>query len=146
MPYRRAQLSQRIWRRCSSASGSGGNPAGLPVQVLSICTNFNDTAAVNSFIAQHGLDPKFVLKDTSYVFSTYGKGYVPQFALISGVTNGRFQGAAVPQWQVLWTQTGYGAGGYQTIRAKIDAITVVPEPATIGLLACAALLLRRRTR
>jgi hypothetical protein len=52
------------------------------------------------------------------VYDEYGSGYIPQFAIIDGLTDTNH-----PQWDIVWTGTGYGSGEYATFRSEINSIT-----------------------
>jgi thiol-disulfide isomerase/thioredoxin len=111
----------------------GGNPAGIPVQVVSVNIQGDAAAQTQSYINSYGLE--FVLDDPSWsLYGLHDTGGIPRFAIVNGasMTN-------TPQWQVLWTQTGYGSGLYTSFRSQIDSITRVPEPSTLILLAVAAI-------
>jgi thiol-disulfide isomerase/thioredoxin len=110
----------------------GGNPAHLPVQLVSINEDCSpgDAAATNAYIANYGLP--LVLDDPAgTVFSEYGMGYIPQFTIVDGLTDTNH-----PQWDVIWTQTGYGSGEYTTFRNEINSI--VPEPTSLVILGIGA--------
>jgi len=106
----------------------GGNPAHIPVQLVSVPIDDSSVSQTQSYLDTYGL--KFVLDDPSWtLFNQYDTGYIPQFAIIDTATNTNH-----PQWQVLWTQTGYGSGDYTSFRNVIDSVTAVPEPSALSLL------------
>lgn len=81
-----------------------------------------------SYVNTYGL--KFVLDDPSWnLFNQYNTGYIPQFAIVNTAANTNH-----PQWQVLWTQTGYSSGDYTSFRNVIDSVTAAPEPSALNLL------------
>ena len=99
----------------------GGNPAHLPVQLVSINIDATaaDATATNNYISEHGL--QFVLDDpSSAVYDQYSAGGIPQFAIVDAAAN-----TNSPQWQVLWTQTGYDSGDYTSFRSVIDSVTAL---------------------
>jgi peroxiredoxin len=114
----------------------GGNPAGLPVQLVSLPV-IQNRASNDAFIQNAGLD--MVLDDGSQTaFSVYGYGYVPMFVLINGAAGANHQ-----QWEVLYSTAGYTPGSTDvSFRQMIDGIT--PEPAAVLLLAPGLFLIRRR--
>lgn len=117
-----------------------GNPAGIPVQVLSISVEPSNPAQTTALIQQFGLD--LPLDDGSRsVYSHYSLGGVPLFVLINGVA-----GADHRQWEILDHHAGYGTNGYLAFRNQID--TIVPEPASLILVALggAAMLSASRRR
>ena len=94
-----------------------------------------DPAAVQGFVTKYGL--QCVLDDPSMDFyDTYGTGSIPQFAVVDAAS-----GTNRPQWQVLWTGTGYTSGDYVSFRSTIDGVTTVPEPSTFVLLGMGAVTL-----
>lgn len=118
----------------------GGNPAGIPVQVVSINVIPSSTTQTTAFIQNYGVD--LALDDSARtVYSYYTQGGVPLFVLINGAA-----GANYGQWEILAHQAGYATGGYTAFRAKIDAIT--PEPSSLALLGAgiASLWWRRSPR
>lgn len=115
-----------------------GNPAGIPVQVVSINVEPSNPAQTTAFIQQYGLD--LALDDGGRtVYSHYTLGGVPLFVLINGVA-----GSDHTQWEILDHKLGYVAGDHVAFRNKIDAI--VPEPASLILLALGGLVMMRHRR
>jgi VCBS repeat-containing protein len=100
----------------------GGNPAGIPVKLISLCVSDQTVAETDQYIATYGLD--LVLDDFNYtVYNNYGSGSIPQFAIINGVQNANFA-----QWDILYMQTGYGSGNYTTFRNYINQVVPANAP------------------
>ena len=100
-------------------AGLGGNPAHIPVQVVSINTDCSsgDAVLTNAYIAKYGLP--LVLDDpVGTALSYYYQGGIPQFAIIDGVAGTNYN-----QWGVVGTQLGYGSGLYMSFRSEINSIT-----------------------
>jgi thiol-disulfide isomerase/thioredoxin len=124
----------------------GGNPAHLPVQLVSLDVDGSNTSETQMYINNYGL--QLVLNDSSWnLYDQYSTGAIPQFAIVDGVA-----GTNHKQWEVLWTQTGYGSGGYADFRDVIDTVVMVPEPGALtsliagGLAAAGWMVWRRRAR
>jgi thiol-disulfide isomerase/thioredoxin len=99
-------------------AAKGGNIAHLPVEVVSFSIDGSSPASTQAYINAYGVE--FALDDSAQtVYSQYSAGYIPQFAILDGVANTNH-----PQWQVLYTQTGYSSGGYTAFRNVIDSITM----------------------
>ena len=114
----------------------GGNPAGIPVQLISLNIQGGATAETNAYIAQYGLET--VWDDTSHVaYNPFSTGGIPLFAIINGVA-----GANYDQWEILYNDAGYASGMYESFRSDIDS--VVPEPCSLALLGLGGLLIRKR--
>ena len=78
----------------------GGNPAGVPVKLISMCMSDQTDAETDQYIATYGLD--LVLDDFGGAgYSQYSSGYIPQFAIINGV-----QQANYAPWEILYMPTG----------------------------------------
>jgi thiol-disulfide isomerase/thioredoxin len=104
----------------------GGNPAGIPVQLVSTNIQGNAVVETRNYINTYGLD--YVLDDPSWsLYGLHDTGGIPRFAIVNGVANSNRR-----QWEVLWTQTGYGSGLYTSFRSAINS--VVPEPSSWLLL------------
>jgi len=109
-----------------------GNPDGIPVQLVALSLDNWDSASVASFIDQHQLP--LVLDDgNGEVFSSYADGRIPHLTIVNGAS-----GTNYSQWEILYSDPGYAAGGYADLRAVIDSVAV-PEPST-GLLSLLGLL------
>jgi thiol-disulfide isomerase/thioredoxin len=119
-------------------NGLGGNPAGIPVKLISINIESRYPHLTDDYIAGYGLET--VWDDFGWVaFRAFSTGAIPQFAIINGVN-----GANYDQWEVIYLKTGYGAGSYTSFRSAIDG--VVPEPCSLVLLSLGGLMLRRRRK
>jgi thiol-disulfide isomerase/thioredoxin len=95
----------------------GGNPASIPVKLISINIDSSSPAQTDAYIAQYGLET--VLEDSDYeAFGVFGSNSIPQIAIINGATGGNHQ-----QWEILYNQAGYGSGNYVTLRSIINGIT-----------------------
>jgi thiol-disulfide isomerase/thioredoxin len=101
----------------------GGNPAGIPVQLVSVNIQRNAVTDTQNYINTYGLD--YVLDDPSWsLFNLHTTtGGIPRFAIVDGAANTNKR-----QWEVIWTQTGYGSGLYTSFRSAIDSVLKVPEP------------------
>ncbi len=98
---------------------AGGNPSGVPVHLVPISVDNRNAPAVSQFAEAYGLE--FVLDDTfGDVFWLYSEGLIPHLAIINGVA-----GANYERWEILYTDSGYGSGGFRSLRSIIDS--VVPE-------------------
>ena len=96
----------------------GGNPSGIPVKLISINLDCSYPPGTDGYIAAYGLET--VLDDCSYaVFSTYGVGSIPQFAIINGIA-----GANYNQWELLNNQIGYDSDLYMSFRNVIDSVQI----------------------
>ena len=114
----------------------GGNPAGMPVQVISVNTQSGDEAETQQHIDIYGIE--VALDDPQKrVYSYYGSVPVPVIAIINGAAPANYD-----QWEILYVEPGYASGGYHEFRSIIDS--VVPEPATLALLPLGGLALVRR--
>ena len=99
---------------------AGGNPSGVPVQLIPISIDNRNPAAVSEFAQYFGLE--FILDDTQgQVFSLHGEGYIPHLTIINGAAGANYQ-----LWEILYTDSGYGSGQFQALRSIIDSVTV-PE-------------------
>jgi thiol-disulfide isomerase/thioredoxin len=99
----------------------GGNKVDIPVQVVSVNTDMSSPSSTQAYITAHGVE--LALDDTSLsLYAQYDTGGIPRFAIIDCAT-----GTNHTQYQVVWTQTGYGSGGYTAFRNAIDSITVTGD-------------------
>jgi sugar lactone lactonase YvrE/thiol-disulfide isomerase/thioredoxin len=111
-------------------AGRGGNPAGVPVQVLAVNIDQSNPPLTDSFIRNAGLD--LVGDDTTRaIWNQFNeRGSIPLFVVISGV-------AGPSQWQVLQKDAGYSTAATITrLRQTIDAVTAgggasVSPPSTL---------------
>ena len=100
----------------------GGNPDGIPVQVIfmNVDTSGN-TAQTTAFIQQYGID--LALDDTSLtIYNRFGSGYIPVFVIINGVAHANYD-----QWEVLYLRTGYTPGSYAGMRSVINSVVSIPD-------------------
>lgn len=101
----------------------GGNPAGVPVTLISMCVDSQTAPQTDTYIADYGLE--LVLDDfNGTVFNQYtSTGGIPQFAIINGVQNANYD-----QWEITYMSSGYGKGKYTTFRSYIDQIMPTNAP------------------
>jgi len=110
----------------------GGNPSGIPVQLISLNIQGGAVQETRDYIQQYGLE--LILDDQARgIYSQYGGSGIPQFAIINGAAGTNFQ-----QWEILALPLGYGSGRYQQFRTVIDSVTLqsfteVPPPISTGL-------------
>jgi len=98
----------------------GGNPAGIPVQIMSISVYNAADPETDQYIAYYGLN--LVLDDTNHVaYSAHRTTGIPRFVIVNGVQN-----ANKAPWEILYTLTGYGSGYYNTFRSYINQVSLVP--------------------
>lgn len=97
---------------------AGGNPNGLPVQVISMNLEKEDPASTDEFIEQVGME--VVIDDVNFeAFGQYNDtNGIPLFVVINGFPNAR----GLDQWQILLNQAGYP--GSAAIRSIIDSIVL----------------------
>lgn len=96
----------------------GGNPSGIPVQVVSISIDQTDPAATTSFISNAGI--ALALDDTlgeAYAENNY-TDQIPTYVVINGVADA----TGMTQWQVVYTSVGYP--GAVALRQAIDSVVV----------------------
>lgn len=99
---------------------AGGNPNGVPVQVISINIDNSSLSSENSFINAYGLE--LVGDDNGSAWSQYSMGYIPHFAVINGTTNS----VNYASWEILYSNYGYSQA---TLKSFIDAVqTPAPVP------------------
>jgi hypothetical protein len=104
---------------------AGGNPNGVPVQVISVNIDCSSLALENSYIQECGLE--LVADDCNYVaFNQFNHGGIPQFAVINGATNS----LNYTPWQILSQPTGYATNN--TVPALKSYIDSVQTPAPIS--------------
>lgn len=100
----------------------GGNPDGVPVQLLSLSIDSSSPSSVNSYINTYGL--QMALDDGNWsAYSRYSTGSIPQFAIINGVQDGNYD-----PWEIIYLKTGYGSGGYSTFRTYINRVQMNDPP------------------
>ncbi len=101
----------------------GGNPAGIPVKLISLEINGTNHPATNAWIAQYGLE--LVLDDSSWTaFTPYGQVGTPRFVVINGASEANYG-----QWEVLYNNVyAYHTGDYMNFRALINSVTGPYEP------------------
>jgi alpha-tubulin suppressor-like RCC1 family protein/thiol-disulfide isomerase/thioredoxin len=102
----------------------GGNPAGVPVQVISMNVEDKNPSLTDTYIRNTGIS--FVCEDPG--FGVYGQFYppyaIPTFVVINGV--GGVSG--IKQWQILGIHIGWqGDTVIQEFRGMIDAVRPPPR-------------------
>jgi thiol-disulfide isomerase/thioredoxin len=98
----------------------GGNPDGIPVRLLAVSVANDDAVAVEDFITENGLT--LALADEPLtVFWDYADGPIPHLAIINGASNTNYD-----QWEILYSDSGYGVGAYENLRTIIDSVDRVP--------------------
>lgn len=104
---------------------AGGNPQGLPVEVVSMNLEGEDPGLTDAFVEQVGME--LVIDDVNFeAFSLYNDtGGIPLFVIINGYRNAE----GLEQWEILLNQAGYP--GSAAIRQIIDAIELDPESVDI---------------
>jgi hypothetical protein len=110
-------------------NGVGGNPSGLPVQVLSVCAGFTSEAQTKAFVATTGLE--LAAYDNYYdrAWDQFNvTGYTPLYVII----NCSAKAANAAQWQLLYKQQEVfdGAAKFQSVINSITAPNLsVEQPA-----------------
>ncbi len=97
----------------------GGNPAKVPVQLLSINIDQSNPTATNAFIANAGLE----LVGNDLQGKAWAEndltGSIPTLVIINGLPNG----AGMKQWQVLYSEAGLDpVAGVTSMRQIIDSV------------------------
>jgi len=107
----------------------GGNPNGLPVQVIGVSIDQTNKTQTDLFITNAGMD--LVGDDTVYTAWSLLKSQdaIPTFCIINGVKNV----PGVPQWTLMYRSVGYP--GAATLRSVIDPIASLQAPAFATALA-----------
>lgn len=102
----------------------GGNPDGIPIQVIAVNIEPQNAALTNSFIENAGLG--LVLDDSASrsVYNHYSTGGIPLFVIINGVADS----PSHDQWEILHHQAGYS--GHLFFRSLIDAVEARPMDAS----------------
>lgn len=93
----------------------GGNPAGIPVEVISISVDNGDLNAVQNFVNTY--HPHVVGLANGQAWSQFSLGYVPHFAVINCAANSDSH----TQWEIVYSMYGYSRN---SIRAAVDSVTV----------------------
>jgi peroxiredoxin len=100
---------------------AGGNPSGVPVQLIPISVDNRNPTAVSEFAQAYGLE--LVLEDSQgQAFSLHGDGFIPHLTVINGAA-----GANYEPWEILFTDSGYGRGQFRQLRSIIDSVVVSPS-------------------
>ena len=101
---------------------AGGNPQRLPVKVVSMNLEKQDSASTDAFVVQVGME--LVIDDVEFTaFAQYNDtNGIPLFVLINGFPDAK----GLEQWQILLNQAGYP--GSQAIRSIIDSIELEAAP------------------
>ncbi|MEI6656428.1 MAG: autotransporter-associated beta strand repeat-containing protein, partial [Verrucomicrobiota bacterium] len=105
----------------------GGNPFGLPVEVVAVETDGSNPGSTASFVANAGIG--FSALDGPGGYGQFGDGGVPSFAIINCVAGSPTHA----QYEVLYTQGGYDPAElytWSTFKSYIDAVR--PGPTTGG--------------
>ncbi len=106
--------------------GLGGNPNGIPVQVISVNIESEDGASTDAFVNQVGMD--LVIDDPNAVawdFYNQTDG-IPLFAIINGVKDS----PSHEQWEVLHNAPSYPGGPdpFRAIINSVEASIAPPDP------------------
>ena len=99
----------------------GGTANGIPVVVLAVSIDNNNTGAVDSFVQNSGL--QIVALDSGAAWSQFGQGYVPHFAVVNGVAGANYQ-----QWEVIHTNYGYRGANFYRNQAEGVALVQANPP------------------
>lgn len=99
----------------------GGNPSGIPVEVISISIDNGDMASVQSFIDTY--HPHVVGLANGQAWSQFSLGYIPHFTVINCAPSSNSHA----QWEVVYNMYGFSAAN---IRAAIDSVTAPSSPYT----------------
>lgn len=115
-PYAKRAASELVPNIQNYCAARGGNPSGIPVELIFMNLDASNPASTDAFLTQYGFD--LALDDTqALVYGQYGSGGIPVIVVINGAA-----GTYNSQWEVLYQQTGYPAGEYLTIRSIIDQV------------------------
>ncbi len=95
---------------------AGGNPAGVPVEVVSMNLEKEDPDSTDAFVEEVGMET--VVDDVAFeAFSLYNDtGGIPLFVVINGLSNAEGH----DQWEILLNSAGYP--GAPAIREAVDSI------------------------
>ena len=92
-----------------------GNPGGVPVQVISINVEPDDTKGTRAFVRKHGVS--LVLNDTNgSTLKAFGGEGLPYFVILDG-TRGT---AEKPAFKVVYAKPGFE--GVEKLRTIIDRL------------------------
>lgn len=101
----------------------GGNPHGIPVQVVGMNLESRNVSLTDQFISNAGMT--FVWDDFYHNgFRGMGSNGIPTFAIISGVKNAE----GIQQWQMLYKIIGYSSTFTTDMRRIIDAVVPITPP------------------
>ena len=101
----------------------GGNPFGVPVQVVAVEVDGSNPTSTATFVANAGIE--FSAMNGANAYNQFGDGGVPTFAIINCVAGSPTHA----QYQVLYTQGGYDPAElytWSTFKSYIDAVKPAP--------------------
>lgn len=95
----------------------GGNPSSIPVKLISMNIESANPSTTDSYISYFGLETVWddFYRNAFYAFSS--QGYIPHIAIINGAAGTNYK-----QWEILYTNSGYGKGKYYSFRTIIDSV------------------------
>ncbi len=95
----------------------GGNPNGVPVQLISLNIESSNPSQTDTFIQNGALE--LVLDDLSgQAYNQYSLGAIPLFVIINGASNT----TKYKQWEILYKDAGYA--GSSAFKAIIDTVAL----------------------
>jgi thiol-disulfide isomerase/thioredoxin/subtilisin-like proprotein convertase family protein len=109
-PASSADLEQNVQKYYAMR---GGNPNGVPVQVLAVSVDASNPQLTAQFVATAGLE---LAADDVNAWGQLGSGGFPSFAIIDCVA----ESATHQQWKVIYKEAGYA--GAATFQSYINAV------------------------